>query len=126
MPCNCDYMDPDDKEVQYSKMYCVIDELNGLVRDKHEWDGYHPAVYGKVVSKARADLDIEALCQRLTKLEADGKISELSLEAQMWWRDHKQADEERHKREVEAARREALVQSARSKLTPEERQALGL
>lgn len=119
-------MDPDDKEVQYSQMYCVIDELNGLVRDKHEWEVCHPKVYGKSVSKAQADLDIEVLCRRLTRLEAKGKITELSLEAQMWWRDHKRADAERQKQEAEAAQREALIQSARLKLTPEERKVLGL
>jgi hypothetical protein len=45
---------------------------------------------------------------------------------QIWWNEHKVADEKRRKEEEEARRIIELKKSAVSKLTAEERKALGL
>ncbi len=45
---------------------------------------------------------------------------------ELWWRKHKKQDEERRAREAAARRKEELKAVALSKLTAEERAALGL
>jgi hypothetical protein len=82
-----------------------------------------------------------SMCGILTVLEKqfkDGSLSHIlntvdwqeagvkrkTLEA--WWKAHKKKDEERRAREEAARRKEELKASGLSKLTPEEKAALGI
>lgn len=49
-----------------------------------------------------------------------------SLEMQIWWRDHQEKDREREKEESEKAERNKVREAALSKLSKEEKEALGL
>jgi len=95
MPCNSDHMNPHTIEIEMSRVACLIDELDGKPFDRNAWRGYHPTVYGKPVDKKRRDNMVAALCERL-----QGKdVTKQSLEMQIWWRDHQEADKARIERE---------------------------
>lgn len=98
------------------------------------------AYHRREAARRRKDEHIPAaaLCGILHALESDGKLEEIlrtidykeagvarrDLEA--WYLNHKREDAKRRAREKAEANRKALVKSARAKLTPEERKALGL
>ncbi len=121
MPCNCEYMNPNDLEVQISRVACLLGELDGVPWRSRDWAGYHPDVYGQA-SRVLGDALTARLCSALQKAE----VSKYSLEMQIWWRDHQLADKKRVQRELAAAKREedrkALVES----LSDYERKLLGV
>lgn len=120
MPCDSDYMRANDYEVRLSQVACLLDELNGKVGiDKSDWNGYHPKVYNRRVD---GDALVSELCGRLQPLD----VSKLSLEMQVWWRDHQQADKARLEAEALQRKTEAEKTAALEKLTPYERSLLGL
>lgn len=94
MPCNSDHMNPHPKEVIASQCLTLLDELQGKGFDSSHYDGYHPMAYGKSLSKQRCDQLTASLCEKLQKTD----VTKYSLEMQIWWRDHKKADEEREKK----------------------------
>jgi hypothetical protein len=49
-----------------------------------------------------------------------------NIEVWEWWEQHKKADEARRLSELKDAKRERLRQQALNRLTPDEREALGL
>ena len=121
MPCNSDYLNASDWEIEISRVACLLDELKGKPIDPDHWRGYHPDVYGKC---ARVDGDnmVAALCANLRRLD----VSNYSLEMQMWWRDHQKADAERVTREQAEAQKAADREAALAKLTDYERELLGV
>jgi len=78
------------------------------------------------------------LCGILTELEARLAVDEVfaavdwdevgcSQEyAKGWWAEHKRRDAIRHAEDARRAERERIAQAARARLTPAEREALGL
>lgn len=121
MPCNSDYLNATGFEKSLSKVACLLDELEGKPINPSHWSGYHPRVYGSY-SQGIGDIMVAELCSKLKKLD----VSKLSLEMQIWWRDHQKADKAREAEEKEAERKSKLIQSAVNKLTPEEFKALEL
>lgn len=119
MPCNCDHLEPTYRELEMSKVACLMDELDGKAIDQWHWRGNHPRVYNKDVD---ANAMTAKLCSRLQKVD----VSDYSLEMQMWWRDHKAADKKRAEEAVAKAETEEQRRSAIEKLTPHERALLGL
>lgn len=95
MPCNSDYMNPDYHEVNHSKVRSGLDELAGRTVKDSYWEGYHPSVYCEHTSKEELDIDTRTLCEALSKLGK--KTQTLSLELQLWWREHQKADKRREK-----------------------------
>lgn len=89
-------------------------------------------------SQALAGLPLAALCAPLTVIESGGRLSEMlasldyqeggftGAELEEWWSRHKEEDATRRRKEAEERRREELRQSALQKLTPAEKQALGI
>lgn len=120
MPCNSDYMNPTTKERDLSRVQCLLDELNGIKFTRGSWDGYHPKVYCKSVN---ADNLVADLCSRLHKCP---DVTKYSLEMQMWWRDHQEADFKRKQAEAKKQQAQKIKQKALAKLSPSERKALGL
>ncbi len=121
MPCNSDYMDANNLEKEISKVQCLLDELEGKSWSRDHWSGYHPEVYNKV-NRSMADKLVRKLCSKLKTVN----VTKYSLEMQMWWRDHQEADSAREQHEqdkkIEAKKRAAAL----AKLTDEEKELLGL
>lgn len=119
MPCNSDYMEADRREIEISRVACLLDELDGLPIKKNHWDGYHPLVYNK---PDRGNELVAELCEKLRNTD----VTRYSLEMQIWWRDHQAADKERLEAELRDATRRQEKEAALAKLTPHERKLLGL
>lgn len=120
MGCNSDYMAANGEEIQLSRVACLLDELTtGCAINKSHWSGYHPRVYCQNVN---ADSLVAELCEKLQSVN----VSKCSLEMQIWWRDHVEADKQRASDEVAKAKTDEEKQAAIAKLTPHERKILGL
>jgi hypothetical protein len=121
MPCQSDYLSANHFEKEISRVACLLDELAGKPINHAHWNGYHPRVYGKI-NKATGDLMVEELCNALQSCD----VKSCSLEMQIWWRDHQIADNERRNAELDKETARAQREAALAKLTPAERQLLGL
>jgi len=121
MPCNSDYMQANNYEVQISRAACLLGEIEGKPWERGWWDGYHPDVYGRVTTQLGDKLTAR-LCGLLQKEGA----AKYSLEMQIWWRYHQKADKERLEREMQEQKTAAEKETALAKLTPYERDLLGL
>lgn len=115
-------MEPNQREIEYSRVLTLLDELDGKPFDSKNFTGWHPQAYGGPISQNDLDKATRRLCSSLKTI----KINKHSLEMQTWWRDHKEADR-RHKKE-DADRKALMVarKTALAKLTPADRKALGL
>jgi hypothetical protein len=126
MPCNSEHLNANRLEIELSRVLMLIEELDTGIpvnTRSSDWDGYRSGVYNNGGDlRLKADQATATLCSRLQTID----VSKFSLEMQMWWRDHQKADEAREKAEKEKAEALSLRASALSKLTPEERKALGL
>ena len=123
MPCNSDYLESDHKEVEMSHVCCLIDELDGQQSiNRSHWDGYHPNVYNKHLSQRSQDKLVDKLCKRLQRRD----VTKLSLEMQIWWRDHQKADKARLQEEMKQLKDKKLRKAALAKLSPYEQQLLGV
>lgn len=120
MPCNSDYMNATGKEIQLSRVACLLDELAGKKEiDRSHWAGYHPRVYN---GHADGDALVLELCSKLQDVD----VRKYSLEMQMWWRDHQAADKDRLEKSLAKAKEMRDREAAIQKLTPYERKILGI
>lgn len=95
MPCDSSYMEPNDFEINLSRVYQLLDELDGIQLPKNYGTGNDKRVYMRNLPNEILDVKTRELCTRL-KHEPD--VTKYSLEMQIWWRDHQKADLEREKR----------------------------
>jgi hypothetical protein len=126
MPCNSDHLESTQLEVECSRMYLLLDELDFKGPPDPQsggWDGYDKRAYNKRLDRALADELTAELCERVSKIK---DLTKYSLELQVWVRDHKVADAKRKKREAAAKKRAVAKKKALAKLTPAERKVLGL
>jgi len=121
MPCDSSYMEADSIERELSKVACLLDELDGKPINRDHWRGYHPAVYCRRQS-IDGDEMVATLCERLQSVD----VRDYSLEMQIWWRDHQAADKARIETELAMAKRDEEKEAAIAKLTPYERNLLGI
>ena len=126
MPCNSDYMAPRDMEISLSRVACLLDELDGKQIDPTHWRGFHPKAYNKVMNGDGQAIDADALVDKLCARLRNSDVSKYSLEMQIWWRDHQNADKEKIAGEIQQKITEEEKLAALEKLTPYERQLLGL
>lgn len=124
MPCDGSHCEAFGSEIALSRVMCCLDELNGKKFSKSDWSGYHDKAYGHA-SDELLDQKTAELCARLESI-GESFIRNMSLELQIWWRDHQEHDRRRLKREKEEAEKKAVRKAALAKLTAEEREALGL
>lgn len=124
MPCSSEHMEPQPREREMSRVMCLLDELDGKKWDRSSWAGFHPSAYCQSNTQQRLDKATAQLCRRLRKRTPE-EISKLSLELQMWWRDHQALDQARMEEAIEQERKDRLKQAALEKLTKEEREVLG-
>ena len=122
MGCRNDYMEPNEREIEASKLYCIIDDLGGKQFSSSSWSGNHPKAYGKSITQEKLDKLTAKICSRLS----NANVTVYSLELQLWWRDHQAADKihlEEDKEEKRLAKRRL---AAVKRLTVKQREALGL
>lgn len=120
MPCNAEYMNPTSKEREVSRVACLLDELMGLPFNQRNWEGYHPEVYGRA-----GVLNADAMVAKLCSLLQGKDVTKYSLEMQIWWRDHQQADKNRLECELAEEKTQRDREAVLAKLTPYERKLLG-
>lgn len=93
MPCNSDYLKSNPLEVELSRVYLLLDEVKKgrhVDPESRAWHGYDGRAYCRGY-KAQLDEAVRELCGLL-----QGKdVSRNSLELQIWWRDHQEADAKR-------------------------------
>lgn len=99
-----------------------MDEIKGKLVSKQDRDGYHPEAYNKHITKEMLDFYTEELCSLLQKID----VSTLSLEAQIWWRDHQIADKERLLDNIKKRKKRMQIEEILARLTDYEKKLLGL
>lgn len=109
MPCFSDYQEPTSREKESVRVLHLLQEVG--------FDIEYDSVYGR---PNQLDEDTAKLCQ-WCKSHTNTEISGMSLELQIWWRDHQIADQKHEHQQMLT-----LKQSALDKLTNEERSALGV
>jgi hypothetical protein len=120
-------MEPSRREIQESRLLFVAAELMRKKPKQDWWDGYHPDVYpNKGLRPEVRDNWTQFCCYALTRMEREETLTSLSLETQMWWREHKKADEKRKLQEAKKTKETELMRSIRSKLTVDELKLLRL
>lgn len=124
MGCRSDYMEPTSFEIENSKVLALLEELKTGKFPEWYSPGGSEKAYGNT-TKLGLDLNTEMLCMAL-QIKKASEISKMSLEMQMWWRDHKAADKKRIKEEIDAKKTLKAKKVAIAKLTPFERKLLGL
>lgn len=127
MPCYSE--GPSQDEIDAGEMNALLDELDGKHAPGYDPDGNlddwarHADQRPGMNNHSRA----RELCRRLRAMPST-RIKKLSLEMQIWWRDHQRFDRARASKKTEARRVAALRKSARAKiakaLTKAERTAL--
>ncbi len=133
MPCNGGHMEPNDREIEVSKILCFLEELEELKTGKaikeeerkRNFKGYHPDVYNKCISQKELDEVADKLCTIIKNYDPVD-IARFSLELQIWWRDHQAADAVREEEEKELKERKKIRHQAFAKLTKKEKEVLGL
>lgn len=83
MPCNCDHLEPNKHERESVRVLKHLRELRVRKGDI--------PYYGNVDTLSE---DTAKLCAVYTEIE---DVSDYSLELQIWWRDHQEADAEKLK-----------------------------
>lgn len=139
MPCQSDYMEPTRAE-QNSKKTAEL--LLYVMSAISKWG--HPKIHTTFVQATVAASDEYGRPGRLEQFTQDLCILISAMDENMrdevvyngkskesrrladWWDEHKEADRKRILAEAEESNRNSLRQSAMSKLTSEERRALGL
>ncbi len=116
MPCNSDHMEPSHHERESVKIIGFLKEFGHGLGDKVD-------CYGRVHT---IHTDTAKLCKLCTEATIQGRMGMASLELQIWWRDHQVADKKKEQTKQQKKRLEFLKESALAKLTPEDREALGL
>ena len=124
MGCRSDYLEASAAEVEHSKVLALLKEVKTGKLPKSFGDGYSSEVYNKT-NQEILDKNTEKLCTALQGI-SDDKIKDFSLEMQVWWRDHKKLDQKRLKAEMKAIKDEKTKKDAIAKLTPHERNLLGI
>jgi hypothetical protein len=71
---------------------CVIDEFSGKAPTRSSRNGYHPGAYNRALTRAHMDKIIAKACQ-LCRDAGPETLKQMTLETQMWWRDHQVIDE---------------------------------
>ena len=126
MPCNCDHLEPSRTEIKMSKVACLLDEFNGKKIDGCHWRGMHPKVYNQTYDRYAGDYDAAEMTQELVEKIKACRVTDYSLEMQVWWRDYQKRNlDEAAKVQAEKEEQEQR-NNALGKLTDTDKKALGL
>lgn len=132
MGCRSDYMEPTARENESILVCGLIKYLFGEINKPipSHVEEAAKAVYGKVET---LDADTALLCDTLQNLPKkvaqtvvyDGSKKNARRLAD-WWEAHQEADRKREAAKKELAKRKKLAAAAKKKLSPAERNALGI
>jgi len=124
MGCRSDYLEANQGEKNLSEVLTFLEELETGVFVKKNTEGYRKDVYNRPLDDINKELEtrVPELCSKLQLVDT----TKYSLELQMWWRDHKEADRLRVEKEMEEVKEGELREQAISKLTDYEKKLLGL
>ena len=111
MPCRSDYMEPTLREKESIKVLNLLTEVGKFTGDV--------PYYGWV---SALDTHTAILCEFCQ----NNDVTKYSLELQIWWRDHQEADRKRLEREMQEQKEGKERDAALAKLTDYERGLLGL
>lgn len=132
MPCNCDYLEPNRAESESKRaaelIYFV---LHSLGKETPTWiKKASKEVYGNQHKLNELVVMLCDLCTNLTNKQKDVIIyngrNQTSRDLADWWDEHQKADRIRIKQEKALAKKKQLIKNAKSKLSPEEREALNI
>ncbi len=111
MPCRCDYPEPSARAIESVNVLTLLKEV-GMYDEPI-------GMYGMVGS---LNEDTAKLCEYCKGVD----ITTQSLELQIWWRDHQEADRLREEAEAQQSKDEADTRAALAKLSQREKELLGL
>ena len=115
MPCDSSHCEPTLRETESSRVCELLRETRGVKFDHQRPKDY----YGNV---ERLDEDTAALCAWCQAHD----VAKMSLELQMWWRDHQVADQKKATQTAARRARNAARRHALEKLTATEKRVLGV
>lgn len=107
MPCRDDYPDPDPRELVNTMVNAALCAVLTQLEQQHSSNDQN---------------GLEYVLNNINYKEAGIKRKDL----ERWWNEHKRQDQARREREAYEAEQQRLKTSGLSKLTTEERRALGL
>lgn len=132
MGCNSDYMNPNAKE-RNSKEAATLLVYVLEARGETPLEWVYEAANNYYGSAKDLNTLVAALCDWCLNMsiEEQERIiydahNPVARRLAIWWEAHKKADKERIEKERNEARKQELIESAKSKLTAEEIKALGL
>jgi hypothetical protein len=130
MPCTYDesYAEARDREKfmeECNLVHWLLLEVNGGTVTDEQRGGKYPNPRGGNVRWYHDDLEraTAELCGKLKDVE---DVTRFSLELQLWWKRHQLADANREAKDAKERNRTSAIASALSKLTDEEKRALGI
>lgn len=132
MPCNCDYLEPRQAEVESkraAKLIVFVDNQMGLEtpnwikRAAQDCYGNEDKLNELVVKLCDLCTNMSAIQENLIIYNARSKTSRDLAD---WWDEHQAADKERIAEEKKEALQKKLKKQALSKLSKAERAALGV
>ena len=131
MPCNSDYMNATPYEIKMSRLLLVLDELDGgktIDPTSNEWQGYDPRIYGggHGAGQHRAWGYEDKIAQEILDKANGIDLTSFSLEVQIMVRDLKKLQKKDAIERIREQRKKDIRARAIGKLTPEEREVLGI
>lgn len=118
MGCSSSYLEANNTEINLSKVLTFIDEIETGDFDPKGLEGYREDVYNKPSKEIndRLEKEVLELCSKLQLIDKD-KLKDYSLELQLWWRDHQEADKVRVEKELNELKTKEEIHNALDKLT---------
>jgi hypothetical protein len=145
MPCNSDYMNPTAKEAQIKRTSVLLvyaltalgakvpADITRRANDYYGADRGPKNDYNNPKPTRSADAVVALLCKTVNNMsDADRERviynahDKTARDLAEWYEEHQKADREREAREAAAKTNKALRQSAKAKLSADERRAIGL
>ena len=122
MPCRSDYLAASNHEIEASKVLALLEEVEtGNLPDYYN-DGYYREVYNKNAKRILKE-KVPILCEKLQQIK---NVTKYSLELQIWWRDHQEADKKRIQDELKKKSDDIARKAALDKLSDYEKKLLNL
>ncbi len=124
MPCRCDYMEPTRREIELTTVKQLL-----AAADRRGYINMPRQEIAKIRYRGNVDELTALLCKTIREAPQEKFGTDRSkggLALAMWWLEHQEADAKREAEEAEEARQNILRRDALAKLSPEEREALGV
>ena len=132
MPCNSNYMNPTLKEInrrETSELICYVNRKLNLPTPTNIIEASQD-IYGQGVE---LDEVVSLLCEKISSMTEQQKESivynaknKTSRKLADWWEEHVEADKRRLKMELEEKKKKETMDEILKKLTPSEKEVLGL